>query len=80
MAIPHFRYSFAQGFHKLTQEDAKTVKAEIVQYLGCQYESTYSRQKNAYRDMPKHVYDKINQIFARHGIPEDSIWTIKREK
>ena len=75
MAIPHFRYSFANGFNKMTLEDARKSKQELYAYLGCTAESEYSRKKHGFRDIPQHIYDGVCNIFAKYGVPEQDIWT-----
>lgn len=74
MAIPHFRYSFANGFNKMTLEDARKAKSEIYIYLRCTAESEYSRKKNGFRDIPQHIYDGITQIFSKYDVPEQDVW------
>lgn len=76
MAIPHFRYSFAKGFDKMTLEDARNAKKELYDYLRCTAEPDYSRKKHNYRDVPQHIYDGITRIFSKYGVPEQDIWTI----
>lgn len=78
MAIPHFRYSFAPGFMKLTLEDSAKVKQEIYQLLGCTNEVMYSRRKNSYRDMPHCIYNAISEIFSNHGVQEADVWRITK--
>lgn len=74
MAIPHFRYSFANGFNKMTLEDARKAKQELYAYMRCTAEPDYSRKKNRFRDIPKHIYDGITRIFEKYGIPEQDVW------
>lgn len=75
MAIPHFRYSFAKGFNKMTLEDARKAKQELYVCMGCTTEPDYSRKKNRFRDIPQHIYDGITQIFAKYGVSEEDVWT-----
>mgnify|MGYP000201089148 CR=1 FL=1 len=78
MAIPHFRYSFAKGFEKLTLEDAKKVKAELYDLLGCTAESDFSRKKNAFRDVPQHIYESVTSVFQKYEVQEKDVWTISK--
>lgn len=77
MAIPHFRYSFASGFDKMTLEDIRKAKAELYDLLGCTAESDFSRKKHSFRDIPQHIYEGINRIFQKYGVQEEDIWTIR---
>ncbi|WP_289292839.1 hypothetical protein [Bacteroides sp. 41_26] len=76
MPIPHFRYSFAKGFDKMTLEDIRKAKAELYDFLGCTTKSDFSRKKHSFRDIPQHVYDGVNQIFLKYGVQEEDIWII----
>jgi hypothetical protein len=76
MAIPHFSYSFAPGFDKLTLEDARKIKKELYEYLRCTAESDFSRKKHSFRDVPQHIYDGINLIFQRYGVQPSDVWKI----
>lgn len=76
MPIPHFRYSFAPGFRKLTVEEGDVVKKELWDFFGCTSKSEWSRRKNQSRDMPKHIYEHVTSVFIRYGVPENDIWSI----
>lgn len=80
MAIPHFRYSFASGFDKMTLEDIRKAKTELYEFLGCTAESDFSRKKHSFRDIPQHIYEGINQIFQKYGVQEEDIWVISEIK
>ena len=79
MAIPNFRYSFARGIELLPLADAKAINNELYDYLKCTSKSGYSRRKRSYRNIPLHIYQGINQIFAKYGMSnETDIWTIQQ--
>ena len=73
--IPHFRYSFAPGFEKLTVKDSKIVKKELYEALGCKSESVFSRSKRSFKNIPHHVYILVTEIFAKYGVSEQDVWT-----
>lgn len=80
MAIPHFRYSFASGFDKMTLEDIRKAKAELYDFLGCTAKSDFSRKKHSFRDIPQHIYEGVNLIFQKYGVQEKDIWLISKIK
>lgn len=73
--IPHFRYSFAPGFTHLTIEEAKIVKKELYEALGCKSVQAFSRFKRRFNNVPHHVYILVTEIFARYGVSEQDVWT-----
>ena len=78
MAIPNYRYSFAPGFNKLSIANSRLVKEEISKLLGCTNNVMFCRRKNNYLNMPSVVYDEINNIFSKYGIPKDEVWDITK--
>lgn len=74
--IPHFRYSFAPGFDKLTVQEGKNIKSALYQALGCKSESSFSRFKRKFNDIPHHVYILITETFASAGVTEKDVWQI----
>lgn len=80
MPIPHFRYSFAPGFQKMTLEDARKAQQEIFDFLGCTAKSDFSRRKHNFRDVPHHIYNGICKIFDKYGVQEQDVWMITELK
>lgn len=70
-------YSFLKGCGKVCKEDYSKLNAELKKYLGCKTMPHYYLRRKRYIDMPSHVKNGIESIFAKYGITNpENIWDI----
>lgn len=78
MAVTKLHYSFTPGTLKVSREDYKELKKQLYDFLGCSSDPEYYRRKKDYINIPAHIKDGIEKIFAGFGITDPAdIWTIK---
>lgn len=77
MAIGKKYYSFTPGLELLSKSDYGKIQGEIIDFLGCSKQDYY-RKRACYINIPAHIKEGIEEIFAKYTISESHlIWEIK---
>lgn len=67
------RFSFEPGYLKLPLGEVKAFRAELMKVLGLKYQCNVSQKRR--RITRKDEYEKVTELFARYGVPENEVWT-----
>ena len=76
MAIPKIRYSLKKAIDNLKNCDAKEVKKELADYFGTNNRWGLSRRINRLYNVPYHVYNDVENIFAKFGVNKGDVLEI----
>lgn len=66
--------SFRRGLRNVRVGDVKSVKSEIAAILGNCSRTTFIAYADGKRILDVVVAAKIEQVFAKHGIPASDVW------
>lgn len=81
MAITKVCYSFVKGTQKVTREDYPILQDRLYKLMGCSSLQEYYRKRKSYTNIPAHIKEGIESVFADFGITNtDEIWDINRKE
>lgn len=69
-------YSFAPGCGRVSKADYRNLNEELRQYLGCKSMTHYYYKRKRYVDIPAHIKEGIEEIFAKYNVLPEFIWEI----
>lgn len=69
-------YSFLKGCGKVKKEDYPNLQKDLKELLGCKTRQHFYKKRKCFPDMPAHIKESIESIFAGYGVAPEDIWTI----
>lgn len=79
MAKEKVHYSFLPGTRQVKFEDYPKLQDKLYEIIGCSSLQEYYRKRKNYVNIPAHVKESIEKVFAEFGINDPTeIWEIKQ--